>query len=695
MSTPAAHEEGKSAGDAAALAGGAVGPGRIEPLPLDLTSPQFTLRAVLTGMVLGAVVSACNVYAGLKIGLSLPIPMVAIVLGLSFWRSLGWLSRGGVRQFGVLENTINLTACSAAGSVASAGLVAAIPALALIQPNWRMAWPTMSLWVFAVCLVGITAGVALRHHMLVRDPLPFPFGIANAQLLRELHARGSDALARVLMLFSFAGIASAIKLVTELVKPIARHLPLALGFSIQGISAKALTLAIDVKLLMVAVGALIGLRAAASLLFGAIVAYGVLAPSLIRSGHLRLTARAPLQSLPDGADWPAALRDRMNYQPGQQRLEWKGVMTAARRDALLALSNESGYQEAIRQLHIRSQLEVSTKAVGQGDQVQWLLCPGVTLMVVSSLVSLLMSWRSLAAAVSSVGRRARAPEAQTTTRTGSGDVPALWLIGGLLFGLVLAVGLQVSVFAIVWWAALLGVVLSFFFAAVAARVSGETGMTPAGPMGKLTQLVFGFLLPASPAANLMTANVTGGAASQCAELLHDLKCGWLVGASAKWQVLAQTLGALAGAMVGSATYLLLVPDPSALLLTSDWPAPAVATWKAVAELFQRGARAMPPGADYAMGIAAAVGILLPVLEKLLPVRGRRLVPSAASLGLAFVLPGFFVISIFVGAVLSVGLRRWLPRWSGRFLLVGAAGIVAGESLTDVVQRLVLLVKVHP
>src|SRR5690606_17321381 len=128
------------------------------------------------------------------------------------------------------------------------------------------------------------------------------------------------------------------------------------------------------------------------------------------------------------------------------------------------------------------------------------------------------------------------------------------------------------------------------------RVSGETGITPVGPMGKVTQLAFGVIAPGNPAANLMSANVTGGAASQCADLLHDLKTGHILGATAKLQAFGQVMGSLAGAVVGSAAYLALIPDPKRQLLTAEWPAPAAAAWKAVAEVFMKGLEAMPAGA---------------------------------------------------------------------------------------------------
>jgi uncharacterized oligopeptide transporter (OPT) family protein len=217
-------------------------------------------------------------------------------------------------------------------------------------------------------------------------------------------------------------------------------------------------------------------------------------------------------------------------------------------------------------------------------------------------------------------------------------------------------------------------------------VSGETGITPVGAMGKVTQLTFGVLAPGQAAPNLMAANVTGGAASQCADLLHDLKTGHMLGGVPRLQAVAQIFGALAGALLGSFGYLVIVRDPS-MLMTEEWPAPSVASWKAVAEIFMRGLEAMPPGAMMAMAIAAVVGVILAVLEKVLPPKARVWVPSPASLGLAFVIPAYNAISMFLGAVLAAGVGRVAPHWSARFLVVLAAGLIAGESITGVAMAM--------
>jgi uncharacterized oligopeptide transporter (OPT) family protein len=249
---------------------------------------------------------------------------------------------------------------------------------------------------------------------------------------------------------------------------------------------------------------------------------------------------------------------------------------------------------------------------------------------------------------------------------------------------VLSVVCQVALWNIGAGLAAFGVLLTFVLAIVAGRVSGETGITPVGAMGKVTQLTFGLLSPGNATANLMAANVTGGAASQCADMLHDMKTGALLGAWPRHLAVAQLFGAVSGALAGSAAYLLLVPDPSKMLLTDEWPAPAVAQWKAVAEVFKEGFDKMPSGTPGALLVAGVLGVVLAVLEKVLPQRARRWVPSPAALGLALVIPAYYSISIFMGAILALVVARVVPRWSSRFSIVVASGIIAGEGLTGVV-----------
>jgi uncharacterized oligopeptide transporter (OPT) family protein len=273
-------------------------------------------------------------------------------------------------------------------------------------------------------------------------------------------------------------------------------------------------------------------------------------------------------------------------------------------------------------------------------------------------------------------------------------VPRQFFLSAIFGVLTVSVFFQFFFFGIGWGFATLAVLLTFLLAIVAARVSGETGITPVGAMGKVTQLTFGGLAGGSVETNLMAANVTGGAASQCADLLHDMKTGLMVGASPRLQTYAQFFGVLSGALFGSFAYMILVGDAAHLremLEDDDWALVAVVQWKAVAEVFMVGIENLEikhPGAVAAMMWAASAGIVLAVMEKIFRPSWKTWVPSATAIGIAFCIPAWICISAAFGAVLGWILQKKVASWSKRFLIVLAAGLIAGESLAGAVIAII-------
>jgi uncharacterized oligopeptide transporter (OPT) family protein len=166
--------------------------------------------------------------------------------------------------------------------------------------------------------------------------------------------------------------------------------------------------------------------------------------------------------------------------------------------------------------------------------------------------------------------------------------------------------------------------------------------------------------------------------------MHDLRTGQLIGATPGFQVIAQLFGVLTGAFIGALAYVLLIPDPQAQLITAEWPAPAVATWKAVAEVLSKGIAAMPPGTIAAILIAVVVGIGLALYDSLSASPLKRFLPSASALGFGFVIPAWIAISLFIGAVAAALVWRFYPKWAHGRLVVVAAGLIVGESLAGVV-----------
>jgi OPT family oligopeptide transporter len=231
---------------------------------------------------------------------------------------------------------------------------------------------------------------------------------------------------------------------------------------------------------------------------------------------------------------------------------------------------------------------------------------------------------------------------------------------------------------------LLGVVavlLAFLLAIVACRVTGETDTTPAGPLGKIAQLTFGVLLPQQLVANVATACITAGAGTSAADLMMDFKTGHLLGVQPRQQFLAQLAGCVVGTVVMVPAFYTLVPDASALG-GATFPAPAARVWRGVAEALANGLGALHPTARLAVVVAAAVGVIVTVVDDKLP-QSRRFLPSPVGFGFAFVLPISSSLSFFLGAVAArLVARRW-PAAARTFTLPVAAGGIAGESLVGV------------
>jgi uncharacterized oligopeptide transporter (OPT) family protein len=197
-------------------------------------------------------------------------------------------------------------------------------------------------------------------------------------------------------------------------------------------------------------------------------------------------------------------------------------------------------------------------------------------------------------------------------------------------------------------------------------------------MGKLTQLVYATLPGSAGNAtiNLMSAGMTAAAGASAADLLTDLKSGYLLGANARKQFIAQFLGVFFGTLAVVPAWYALVPNKTAL---EAFNPPAANMWKAVADLLTQGIHMLPRSAIVAIVIGAFIGILLPLLERWMP-RMRAYLPSAMGLGLGLVIPFQNSISFALGAAITFFWEKLSRRQADMFNVPIASGFVAGESL---------------
>jgi len=318
---------------------------------------------------------------------------------------------------------------------------------------------------------------------------------------------------------------------------------------------------------------------------------------------------------------------------------------------------------------------------GFRDVVQWTLWGGVACMVTSGLLTFALQWRSMIRAFRDLGTMF-APAAARPSGVESIETPSSWFVAGQVFSLVGLAWMAHATFGMPYWQSTLAVLLSFFLAVVACRVTGETNTTPIGAMGKVTQLIFGGLNPGNMDVNLMSANITSGAAISAADLLNDLKSGYLLGANPRKQFLAQFAGIFVGTVVTVLCFRILVPNAS-VLGTDQFPAPAAQTWRAVAVALSQGIETLGPVKVWSMVVGGLVGIVLPLLSKAFP-KHERWVPSAAGLGLSWTFHWYYSLLFLMGALAGWGFEKAAKKQADAYLFPVASGIIAGGALMGVV-----------
>ncbi len=606
---------------------------------------QLTVRAVLMGSVLGFFLAFTNLYIGLKTGWHLGVAITACILSYALWQGL--LKTGVAKTpMSILENNCMQSTASAAGYSTGGTMVSAIAALLILSATpenpqgEHLAWPVLAAWTVFLAILGTVLAIPMKRNMINQERLKFPSGLAAAVTLQSLYASGAEATrkAKALAISAFVGALFPPLLELPLVQgadgkeplmPASFHifdwLP-ALGTktgpdgSPVPMKPSDWTITWDNNPVMVAAGALVGLRVAIWMTVGGIIlAYG--------AGPLGLEA---------------------------------------------AWVNPSG-----------DTITAVTKGAKAWKEVGlWL---GAPMMVAGGILGFAFQWRTILRAFTGFLKKGEAQSGEdVVART---EVPNSWFVGGMLVAGSGVIVIAWIFFEVPLLLGVLAVVLTFALALVAARATGESDITPTGAMGKIMQLTYGVLIPQSATANLMTAGITAGAASSSADLLNDLKSGYLLGANPRRQFIAQAMGIASGTVATVTGFYLLVPDATALTGVGDkppaFPAPAAQAWKAVAEVFRDGIGSMHPMHQQAIAVGLAVGAVLVVLEQVMP-KAKKWLPSATGLGLGFILPFQYPLSMLAGAIIAHVWTQRDKQSAEDYLVPVSAGIIAGVSIIGVI-----------
>ncbi len=155
-------------------------------VPEGTSMTEFTLRAVLLGLIMTVILGAANAYLGLRAGMTIAATYPAAVISMAVLR----IWRGSI-----LEENMARTVGSIGESVA-AGAIFTIPAF-VISGAWKNFGPEVAYWKStALMLVGGVLGilfVALLRRVMVEDrDLPFPESLAASEI-HKAGQRGAGA----------------------------------------------------------------------------------------------------------------------------------------------------------------------------------------------------------------------------------------------------------------------------------------------------------------------------------------------------------------------------------------------------------------------------------------------------------------------------------------------------------------------
>jgi OPT family oligopeptide transporter len=576
--------------------------------------PQLTLRAVLMGGVLGALMSVSNLYTSIKLGWAFGVAITACVLSFVIWNSLRVVFPK-LSPMSILENNCMQSTASAAGYSTGATIGTAFGALLLITGK-HVEWPIMLAWTIVTAALGVFLAVPMKRQMINQERLTFPSGVAAAETLRSLYGQNKEAIyqARALVTTLFIGTIVGFLGKGEFAwqKAMGLKIPELIQFkaNIKGVSISSMpAFGFEPSVLLVGAGMIVGMRVSASMLLGSLVLYLIVGPEIVN-----MQSASPI--LPEKI-------------------------------------------------------------------LKWSLWTGTALMVSSGLTAFALQWKTIVRSFTSVkiGKNSANNNANNDSDDGARlaaiEVPMKWLVIGLVPLTIMMVFLEYIAFKINPVLGLVAVVMSFFLALVACRATGETDITPIGAMGKLTQLTYALLAPSNITTNLMAGSVTANIASSSADLLTDLKSGYLLGANARQQFIAQFIGLFFGSLAIVPAWYLMVPSKEVL---DKFNPPSANMWKAVAEALSKGIDTLPETARMGLLIGGALGITLAVVDAFAPKKIKPYLPSAMGLGLSWVVVFANSFAFFVGALIALIWERINKKHAELYVIPVASGAVAGESL---------------
>ncbi|QTH60353.1 oligopeptide transporter, OPT family [Corynebacterium hindlerae] len=593
----------------------------IKPTP---SIRELTLRGVIIGGIITLVFTAANVYLGLKVGLTFATSIPAAVISMAVLRKFAGHT--------IQENNIVQTIASAAGTLSA--IIFVLPGLVMV--GW---WQGFDYFTTAsVCaiggILGVTYSIPLRRALVTGSDLPYPEGVAAAEVLRVGDDNGSaEENKRGLRVITLGALASAGYSLLTALKATAGGLSTAFRVGSGGTMVGT-----SLSLALIGVGHLVGVGVGIAMIVGLLISYGVLLP-VFTSGQV--------PAMGDVSDVVASTFS------SEVRFVGAGTMAVAAVWTLLKIIGPifSGIKSSLASARNRRAGE--TVDITERD-IPFPIVAGVTL---ASMIPVgLLLWLF-------------------TKDTAIAHHTAGLVTLSIVY--VLAVGLLVAAIC-GYMAGLIG--------ASNSPISG-VGIIVVISAALLIKTIAGGEDPTSLVAyTLFTAAVVFGIATISNDNLQDLKTGQLVGATPWKQQFALILGVLFGSAI--------IPPVLQLMLTgfgfqgapgagdNALAAPQAALLSSVAQGI------FGDSLDWSLiGLGAAIGVGIIIVDEVLGRTTKNLHLPPLAVGMGMYLPISLTLIIPIGAFIGRAFNKWAEHNGGepvkRLGVLLATGLIVGESLFGV------------